>query len=274
MLPACESTMLSARLSDALAHSCTVHYCRCHCWVDKLVVAHCTYCNLPVGNISGALACNLCSGFTHDICCGLSASVRSALRNNQFGLAWFCVHCAPSAAVMIQRNRLNADIARRYDLLQHSFTKFSNEVSERLLKLEDAVRSHERSKPVSKSTPSSQPPLRSSHDRDDVSNNASSPLRPSIDDVANNASDHSCHSSTNEAGKQTHSIVGQINEQFITCRRTNETKNRGARSKRNTETDTVVYEAATNGLANYGHQPQLPGAAATRHFWRPLATHH
>jgi hypothetical protein len=168
---------------------------------------------------------------------------------------------------MIQRNRLNADIARRYDLLQHAFSKFSNDVSERLHKLEDAVRSQDRSQPTSKSKPSFQPPLRSS--RDDVTNNASAPLRTPRDDVGNNASASASYGSTQEAGKQFHGITGQINEQFITCRRTKETKNSGARSKRNSEADTINDEIEISGEPSYGHQPQLPGAASTPHLPLP-----
>ena len=104
----------------------------------------CPYCNSPVRDLSTSLVCDLCTGYTHLNCTDLPAEVSTLVQlqtRESSSIKFFCCNCISAANSLVERNRLNAEISKRYEMLQHSFLDFTSVVHNKLSSLELSVKS-------------------------------------------------------------------------------------------------------------------------------------
>jgi len=96
--------------------------------------------------------------------------MRSSAPNS---VKYFCQNCTPLINSLIERNRLNAEISKRYDMLQHSFLDFTNVVHNKFSKLERAIESISNALHITANQPS---PFASGKHIDDVTSKNTSDL--------------------------------------------------------------------------------------------------
>ena len=145
---------------------------------DELRILYpCTHCKSPVRDISTATVCDMCYGFTHTNCIDLPAEILAALHTNpaESGIKFFCRNCIGATNSLIERNRLNADIQKRYEMLQHSFLDFTSMVHNRFNKLETLIKS---ACPEPRSNQAQYPPSSSGINAHDVINEQCDYLLP------------------------------------------------------------------------------------------------
>ena len=102
----------------------------------------CPHCNSPVRDFSGSLVCDMCSGLTHLNCTDLPYEISAFVQTHgRSAIKFFCCNCISVANSLIERNRLNADISKRYEMLQHSFLDFTSVVHNKFSSLEASMKS-------------------------------------------------------------------------------------------------------------------------------------